>query len=178
MSRVGRKLITIPNGVKVTVTGNLINVQGPKGKLDYAMDEKFKAEVKDNKFSVSRPGDERKDMARHGLIRALVQNMIVGVTQGYTKELEIRGVGFKAQVQGKKLTLNLGYSHPIVYDIPEGITIQTPKPTQVVVSGIDNTKVGQISAKIRNFYLSEPYKGKGVRYLGEHVRQKAGKKVA
>jgi large subunit ribosomal protein L6 len=104
--------------------------------------------------------------------------MIVGVTQGYTKELEIRGVGFKAQVQGKKLTLNLGYSHPIVYDIPEGITIQTPKPTQVVVSGIDNTKVGQISAKIRNFYLSEPYKGKGVRYLGEHVRQKAGKKVA
>jgi len=178
MSRVGRKPIEIPSGVKVTVTSNNVEVQGAKGKLDYKADDRFKIEVKDNKVVVSSPSDERKDMAKHGLIRTLIQNMVKGVTEGYKKELEIQGVGFKAQVQGKKLTLNLGYSHPIVFEAPDGITLQAPKQNQLIISGIDKSKVGEVAAHIRDYYLPEPYKGKGIRYAREYVRHKAGKTVA
>ncbi|MFH1791358.1 MAG: 50S ribosomal protein L6 [Candidatus Omnitrophota bacterium] len=178
MSRVGRRPVTVTAGVKAEYANNIVTIQGPKGKLTYTVNKRFGVEIKGDRIIVTRPSDERKDMAIHGLIRSLIQNMIVGVTQGYTKELEIRGVGFKAQVQGKKLTMNLGYSHPVDYAIPEGITIQAPKPTQVVISGIDKAKVGEIAAEIREYYLPEPYKGKGIRYFGEYVRHKAGKTVA
>ncbi len=178
MSRVGRKPIDVPAGVKATISGSTINIEGPKGKLEYTFDNRFKASLKNNKISIQRPSDNREDASRHGLIRSLIHNMVIGVTKGYTKELEIRGVGFKAQVQGKKLTMQLGYSHPVIYDAPEGITIQAPKPTQIVVSGIDKAKVGEVASELREFYLAEPYKGKGIRYVGEYVRHKAGKTVA
>jgi len=178
MSRVGKRPITIPSGVKVTFANNVINVQGSKGKLDYGVDERFKIEIKDNKVTVSRPSDNRFDMSKHGLIRTLIQNMIIGVTEGYKKELEIKGVGYKAQVQGQKLTMSLGFSHPAVYEVPKGITVQIPKPTQIVVSGTDKAKVGEVTAEIREYYLPEPYKGRGIRYVGEYVRHKAGKTVA
>ncbi|MCK4463160.1 MAG: 50S ribosomal protein L6 [Candidatus Omnitrophica bacterium] len=178
MSRVGRKPIDILAGVKATISGSTINIEGPKGKLEYTFDNRFKASLKNNKISIQRPSDNREDASRHGLIRSLIHNMVIGVTKGYTKELEIKGVGFKAQVQGKKLTMQLGYSHPIIYDAPEGITIQAPKPTQIVVSGIDKAKVGEVASELREFYLAEPYKGKGIRYAGEYVRHKAGKTVA
>lgn len=178
MSRVGRRPIDIPAGVKTELKGNVLAIQGPKGKQDIKIPEYFKTEVKDNKIVITRSSDENIIVAKHGLTRALIKNMVIGVTQGYTKELEIRGVGFKAQVQGRKLVLNLGYSHQIDYQIPEGITITAAKPTQVVISGIDKAKVGEIAAEIRDFYLPEPYKGKGVRYFNEYVRHKAGKTVA
>jgi len=178
MSRVGKKPVPVPSDVKASLADNVVTIQGPKGKLEYKVDSRFKVEIKDNKISIGRPSDDRIDMARHGLIRSLLQNNIIGVTKGYSKELEIRGVGFKAAVQGKKLLLNLGYSHQIDFSIPDGITIQAPKPTQVIISGIDKAKVGEVSAEIREFYLPEPYKGKGIRYLNEYVRHKAGKTVA
>lgn len=178
MSRVGRRPVDIPSGVKVTCAGNVVSIEGAKGKLEYKFDERFKIEVKDNKVIVSRPSEDRKDKAMHGLIRSYVKNMTIGVTEGYKKELEIRGVGYKAQVQGRKLTMNLGFSHPAVYEAPEGITLQAPKPTQIVVSGIDKAKVGEVAAEIREYYLPEPYKGRGIRYFGEYVRHKAGKTVA
>lgn len=178
MSRVGKKPIDIPAGVKANISGSTINIEGPKGKLEYTFDNRFKASLKDNKIFIQRPSDSIKDASRHGLIRSLIHNMIIGVTKGYSKELEIRGVGFKAQVQGKKLTMQLGYSHPVIYDAPEGITIQAPKPTQIIVSGIDKAKVGEVASELREFYLAEPYKGKGIRYVGEYVRHKAGKTVA
>lgn len=178
MSRVGKKPINLPSGVKAAITGNSIKIEGQKGILEYTFDTRFKAELKDGRIHITRPSDEIKDTSTHGLIRSLIQNMVIGVTSGYMKELEIRGVGFKAQVQGKKLTMQLGYSHPINYDIPEGITINTPKPTQIVINGIDKAKVGEVAAEIRKFYLPEPYKGRGLRYVGEYVRHKAGKTVA
>jgi len=178
MSRVGKKPIAIPAGVKVTAANHVVTVQGPKGKLDLHMDDRFKVEIKDNKVTVIRPTDQREDSAKHGLYRTYILNMIIGVTQGYQKELEIHGVGFKAQVAGKKLTLNLGYSHPIDFMAPEGITLLAPKPNQLTVAGIDKIKVGEVAAKLRSFYLPEPYKGKGIRYFKEHVRHKAGKTVA
>lgn len=178
MSRIGKKPIDMLAGVKATVSGNTINIEGPKGKLEYTFDNRFKASLKDNKISIQSPSDSREDVSRHGLIRSLINNMIIGVAKGYSKELEIRGVGFKAQVQGGKITMQLGYSHPIVYDAPEGIAIQAPKPTQIIISGIDKAKVGEVAAELRAFYLAEPYKGKGIRYVGEYVRHKAGKTVA
>ena len=178
MSRVGKKPISIPSGVKVAISGNTIKIEGPKGKLEYTFDSKFKVEIKDNKITVKRPSDDREFMSKHGLTRTLIQNMIIGVTEGHSKQLEIRGVGFKAQVQGNKITMQLGYSHPVIYDIPEGITVKTPKPTEVHISGIDKSKVGEVAAEIRESYLPEPYKGKGIRYVGEYVRHKAGKTVA
>ncbi len=178
MSRVGKKPIDMPAGVKATISGNTIKIEGVKGKLEYAFDNRFKASLENNKISIQKPSDNREDASRHGLIRSLIHNMVIGVTQGYSKELEIKGVGFKAQVQGKKLTMQLGYSHPVIYDAPEGIKIQAPKPTQIVVSGIDKAKVGEVASELREFYLPEPYKGKGIRYVGEYVRHKAGKTVA
>lgn len=178
MSRIGKKPLKIPAGVKVNVSGSTINIEGPKGKLSYNMDARFKVEVKGDIFTVSRPSDEKQDKSTHGLIRSLVNNMIIGVTEGYKKDLEITGVGFKAQVQGKVLSLQLSYTHPINYNIPEGITIETPKPNIIMIKGIDKAKVGEAAAEIRDYYRPEPYKGKGIKYSGEHVRRKAGKAVA
>ena len=178
MSRIGKKPVAIPGGVKAAVSANTISIEGPKGKLSYSFNPDFKVEVKDNAVIVTRPSDEKQDKATHGLIRSLVNNMIIGVTQGYKKELEITGVGFKAAVQGKVLNLQLSYSHPINFNIPDGIMVETPKPNLVTIKGIDKAKVGEVAAEIRDFYRPEPYKGKGIKYAGEHVRRKAGKAVA
>ncbi|MBI5123888.1 MAG: 50S ribosomal protein L6, partial [Candidatus Omnitrophica bacterium] len=155
-----------------------ITIEGAKGKLTYNIPPRFKVEAKDNKVTVTRPSDEKQDRATHGLIRSLINNMAIGVSSGYMKELEITGVGFKAAAQGKVLNIQLSYTHPINFNIPEGITIETPKPTNIVIKGIDKVMVGKCAAEIRDFYRPEPYKGKGIRYAGEHVRRKAGKAVA
>lgn len=178
MSRIGKKPIAIPAGVKASLAGNVMTIEGKNGKLSYAIPPRFKVEVKDNTITVFRPSDEKQDKATHGLIRSLLNNMIIGVTDGYKKELEITGVGFKAQVQGKVLNILLSYSHPINYNIPDGITIETPKPNLITIKGIDKAKVGEAAAEIRDYYRPEPYKGKGIKYVGEHVRRKAGKAVA
>ena len=177
MSRIGKKPVDLPSGVKVAVANNVITVEGAKGKLQFNIPARFKVEVKDNKVIVTRPSEEKQDKATHGLIRSLINNMAIGVSAGYMKELEISGVGFKAAVQGKVLTIQLSYTHPINFNIPEGITIETPKPTNIVIKGIDKIKVGEVAAEIRDFYRPEPYKGKGIKYAGEYVRRKAGKAV-
>ena len=178
MSRVGKKPINIPNNVKVSVGKGVITVESEKGKLEYKIPHPIKVKVKGNEVIVSRSSDSQKDMSLHGLVRTLISNMIKGVTEGYKKELEIKGVGYKAQAKESTLTISLGFSHPVEYPIPEGITIETPKPTIIVVKGIDKVKVGEVAAELRDFYKPEPYKGKGVRYAGEYVRHKAGKTVA
>jgi large subunit ribosomal protein L6 len=179
MSRVGKKPIQIVKGVKANVNGNTVLVEGPKGKLSQDFPASIKVEVSGEQIVVSPRGDEKaKNIgALHGLTRSLINNMIVGVTNGYQKELEIQGVGFRAQVSGKKLVMQLGFSHPVEFHIPEGIVIEAPKPTQVIIKGIDKHKVGQTAAEIRDIYPPEPYKGKGIRYLGEYVRKKVGKAV-
>lgn len=178
MSRIGKKPIDIPSGVKVTVQDRSVVVEGPKGKTTRALPQRISVAVKDNRVQVERQGNIATDRALHGLIRALIANMIKGVTEGYKKEMEIVGVGFKAQVQGTKLTMALGFSHPVVFNAPEGIKIETPKPTQLVISGIDKEKVGEVAAELRAIYPPEPYKGKGIRYAGEAVRRKVGKAQA
>jgi len=177
MSRVGRKPINIPKDVKVNIKDNEVTVQGPKGKLVMKIPRAFKVELKENEISVSRPSDLKGDIARHGLYRSLIDNMIVGVSKGYSKQLEIQGVGYKAQAQGKSLNLALGFSHQVNFPIPEGITIKTPKPTQIFIESIDKKLLGDVAATIRAYYKPEPYKGKGIRYHGEYVRRKAGKAV-
>ena len=178
MSRIGKKPVSLPAEVKANVVGSKVTIEGPKGKLDIAIPPKFKVEVKDNKISVARPSDEKQDKAFHGMLRSRLNNMVIGVTNGYQKDLEITGVGFKAAVQGKVLNIQLSYSHPINFNIPDGLTIETPKPTIIIIKGIDKVKVGKAAAEIRDFYRPEPYKGKGIKYAGEHVRRKAGKAVA
>jgi len=178
MSRVGKQPIKVSAGVKVVIDKNQVNVQGPKGKLDFNIPYGVTAEVKDDLIIVTRMSDIKAHRMKHGLVRALINNMVVGVTEGFTKELEIQGVGFKAQLNDKKLVLNLGFSHPIEYVIPDGITVEVPKPTHIILKGIDKQQVGQVAAEIRLFYKPEPYKGKGVRYVGEYVKKKAGKTVA
>ena len=178
MSRVGKRPIDIPQGVKVQKKDSAVYVEGPKGKLDYSLPQGINVDIKDNIIAVTRSSDNKQQRALHGLARALVANMVKGVAEGFSKQLEIIGVGFKAQLSGKKLILNLGYSHPIEYQTPDGITIETPKPTQITVKGIDKQAVGEVAAEIRDFYKPEPYKGKGVRYVGEYVRKKVGKTVA
>ncbi len=177
MSRVGKKLIVVPKGVKVNVNNNRVAAEGPKGKLDIEVPQAYKVELKDNTISLSRPSDLKKDMSLHGLYRSLVNNVIEGVQNGYKKELEIQGVGYKAQAQGKNLNLQLGFSHQVTLPIPAGITIKTAKPTQISIEGIDKQLVGQVAASIRALYKPEPYKGKGIRYKNEYVRRKAGKAV-
>lgn len=175
MSRVGRMPIDIPAGVTATLDGQVITVKGPKGELTRTLHPDMKVTVQDNVITVERPNDEKNNRALHGLTRALIANMIKGVTEGFKKELEIVGVGYRAQMKGKKLALTLGFSHPLELDAPEGITIECPSATQIVISGINNEHVGEFAAKIRGYRLPEPYKGKGIRYVGEHVRRKAGK---
>jgi large subunit ribosomal protein L6 len=177
MSRVGKKAINIPKQVKAQVKDNEVTIEGPKGKMAMKIPVNFKVTSAPESISISRPSNLKKDMALHGLYRSLVNNMVIGVLEGYSKRLEVQGVGYKAQVQGKNLNMQLGFSHQVNFPIPEGITIKTPKPTQIVVEGIDKKLVGDTAAAIRLFYKPEPYKGKGIRYEGEYVRRKAGKAV-
>jgi large subunit ribosomal protein L6 len=175
MSRIGRLPIPVPSGVDVTIDGSLVTVKGPKGSLAHTVVEPISVAKDDGVLSVTRPDDERDSRARHGLTRTLVNNMVVGVTDGYRKGLEITGVGYRAALSGKKLQLNLGYRHQIEIDPPEGITFEVENPTRLAVVGIDKELVGQIAAKVRATRKPEPYKGKGVRYAGEYIRRKAGK---
>ena len=177
MSRIGKKLIEVPKNVKLALDNGLIHVEGPKGKLHFKISPRIKAALKDNRLTFDRVSIQKSDKALHGTTRSVINNMILGVTNGFSKELAIEGVGFKAQVQGKSLNLLLGFTHPVVFEVPEGLTVETPKPTQVLIKGVDKVQVGHFAAKIRKVYVAEPYKGKGVRYLGEVVRRKAGKTV-
>jgi large subunit ribosomal protein L6 len=176
MSRIGKLPIAIPSGVTFTVTpDNVVTVKGPKGQLVKAMRKDMNIAVEDNLIVVKRNNDEKESRALHGLTRALINNMVVGVTEGYAKTLELVGVGYRAQLQGKKLVLNLGFSHPIEVEAVEGITFETPAPTKVIVKGIDKELVGDVSADIRNWRRPEPYKGKGIKYENEVIRRKEGK---
>jgi len=175
MSRIGRQPITVPSGVEVTIDGGRVAVKGPKGSLSHEVPDPIVVRQEEGSLLVERPNDERRSRALHGLSRTLVQNMVTGVTDGFTKELEIQGVGYRAALQGSNITLALGFSHPVNVEAPEGITFEVPIPTRVIVKGIDKEKVGQVAANIRKIRKPEPYKGKGVRYLGEHVQRKAGK---
>jgi large subunit ribosomal protein L6 len=176
MSRIGIKPIDIPSGVEVKINeGNLVEVKGPKGSLKTQLDPKMDIKIEDNKVLVNRPNDTKKYKSLHGLTRTLIFNMIEGVTKGYEKKLEIVGTGYRAQKQGKKLVLNLGYSHPIELEEPEGIQIEVPAATQIIVKGIDKQLVGNVAAKIRDYRRPEPYKGKGIKYADEVIRRKAGK---
>ena len=175
MSRIGKKPVPIPSGVKVEVKEGIVYIEGPKGKLTQTTRNQVKVNVENNQVVVSRFSDSKFDKSVHGLYRALIANMIKGVTEGYSKELEIAGIGFKAQVEANKLKMQLGYSHPVIFPIPEGIKIETPKQTQIVIRGIDKEKVGEIASEIRYLCPPEPYKGKGIRFAGEYIKKKVGK---
>lgn len=175
MSRIGKKPVPVPNGVTVTVNGNTISVKGPKGELSRTLHPDMQVAVSDGNVNVTRPSDEQNHRALHGLTRSLIANMVEGVTQGYRKQLEITGVGYKAEVKPFGLQLALGFSHPVEYRAPAGIKLSAPQPTAVVIEGADKEKVGQVAAEIRALRKPEPYKGKGVKYQGEQVRRKAGK---
>lgn len=176
MSRIGRMPITVPSGVDVKISaGNEVTVKGPKGTLTQQLHPDMKIELKDGVLTVTRPSDVKEHRALHGLTRSLLNNMVEGVTNGFSKELEINGVGYRAQLQGKKLVMNLGYSHLVEMDPIDGITIEVPAPNKIVVSGADKQRVGHIVAIIREKRLPEPYKGKGIKYATEHIRRKEGK---
>jgi large subunit ribosomal protein L6 len=177
VSRIGRKPVTVPDGVTVDIKPGMVSVKGPKGELSQALSPDMKVTQSDGTLTVDRPTDRGEHRALHGLTRSLIANMVTGVTDGYEKRLEIQGVGYRARLQGKALELNVGYSHPISVSAPDGIDFEVPVPTQVVVKGIDKQLVGEIAARIRRTRPPEPYKGKGVRYAGEHVRRKVGKRA-
>jgi large subunit ribosomal protein L6 len=177
VSRIGRKPITVPDGVTIDVKPGVVAVKGPKGELTQAVSQDMKVTQSDGTLTIERPTDRGEHRALHGLTRSLIANMVQGVTDGYEKRLEIQGVGYRARLQGKALELSVGYSHPISVSAPEGIDFEVPVPTQVVVRGIDKQLVGEIAARIRRTRPPEPYKGKGVRYVGEHVRRKVGKRA-
>ena len=178
MSRVGRKPISIVKGVTVSQKDGKVMVSGPKGELSATVHPEITVEIKPTEVHVSRHADDGPHRALHGLWRALIQNMINGVTQGYSQKLEIVGVGYRAEMKGKKLHLLLGYSHPILFGPPEGVNLEVPTQTSIMISGIDKQLVGLVAAKIRSFRPPEPYKGKGVKYEGEYIRRKAGKAAA
>jgi large subunit ribosomal protein L6 len=175
MSRVGRKIIPVPKDVKVQVGQAALQVQGPKGKLETPVPPGISFELKGTELACKRTNDERQQRAFHGMARALAQNAIRGVTEGFSKDLDIVGVGYRAQVEGNKVVFSLGFSHPVEYRIPEGIKIAVDKQTRVTVSGIDRQKVGQVAAEIRGLRRPDPYKQKGIRYVGEVLKKKAGK---
>lgn len=175
MSRIGRKPIPIPQGVQVRIERDLVEVKGPKGVLSHRIPPEIEVSVEDGEIRVRRKVENKRGKSLHGLTRSLIANMVQGVTEGFEKRLEIVGVGYRAQLEGKALRLSLGYSHPVIYSIPEGIEIQVPQPTKIVVRGIDKQKVGQVAAEIRALKKPDAYKGKGIRYEGEVVRLKAGK---
>jgi large subunit ribosomal protein L6 len=175
MSRIGKQPVGVPSGVDVKLDGGHLVVKGPKGQLELDVHPEMQVSVDDGELTVARPSDKKEHRALHGLTRALINNMVTGVTEGFERRLEIVGVGYRAELKGKGLTLSLGFSHTIDYPAPDGIEFEVPQPTNIVVRGIDKQKVGQVAAEIRAFRPPEPYKGKGVRYAGEHVRRKAGK---
>src|SRR5262252_9509260 len=177
MSRIGKQSIAIPPKVKVEVKGQQVHVEGPKGKLNWELPQRTSLKVVDGKVVVDRKGNDAQAKALHGLSRALVNNMVRGVSEGFVKKLEIQGVGFKAAVQGKNVNLNLGYSHPINYPIPDQIKVTVEENTKLTIEGPSKEVVGRVAAEIRSYYPPEPYKGKGVRYVGEHVQRKEGKTV-
>lgn len=177
MSRIGKIPVAIPAKVKVEVKDRKVFVEGPKGKLDWTLPRRTTAAIENNSVVVSRQGEDAEAKALHGLSRALINNMIKGVSDGYVKKLEIQGVGFKAAVTGKNVTLNLGYSHPIVYPIPDQIKVTVEENTKLTIEGPNKEVVGQVASEIRSYYPPEPYKGKGVRYAGEQVKRKEGKTV-
>jgi large subunit ribosomal protein L6 len=175
MSRVGQAPIRLPEGVEVSIAAGRVTVNGPRGELQRDLPEGIRVERVDGELRVHRDGEEREQRALHGLIRSLVANMVQGVTQGYQSNLQIQGVGYRAQKRGEELELSVGFSHPVRKRAPDGITFDVPTPTSIVVRGIDKELVGQTAAEIRAIRKPEPYKGKGIRYEGEHVRRKAGK---
>lgn len=177
MSRLGRRPVLLKESVKVEIQKGQVTLQGPKGNLSLQIPSGIRVEQKDKQLLLERESDSKALRSLHGTCRSLLGSMVQGVTEGFKRELEIEGVGFRAQVQGKKLTLQLGFSHPVEFQIPEDIQILTPAQNRVVVEGIDKAKVGAVASKIRSFYPPEPYKGKGIRYAGELLRRKAGKTV-
>ena len=176
MSRIGKKPVPVPAGVTVNLSGQNLSVKGPKGEAKFVLVEHVLAKLEDGNISVNPRDQSRLSRSCWGMSRSMIANMIKGVTTGYSRSLEISGVGYRAAVQGRMLQLNLGYSHDVSYPIPEGITIQTPRPTEIVVTGTDKQRVGQVAAEIRGFRPPEPYKGKGIKYADEKVRRKEGKK--
>ena len=177
MSRIGKQPIPVPDGVEITIEPQLVKVKGPKGELQERVSRDIGIEQQNGEIVVSRPTDRGEHRALHGLTRSLIANMVEGVTNGYEKRLEIQGVGYRAQLQGKKLVLALGYSHPVEMDAPEGIDFEVPAPTRIVVRGISKQVVGEVAANIRKQRPPEPYKGKGIRYEGEYVARKVGKRA-
>lgn len=175
MSRIGLKPIEIPEGVEVKIENNTVHVKGPKGELSKTFSEKMKINLDDKVITVEREDDDKESRSLHGTTRSLIQNMVIGVSQGFQKELEIIGVGYRAQKQGNKLVVNAGYSHPVEIEPEENIEIEVPKNTEIIVKGIDKERVGAVAANIRAIRKPEPYKGKGIRYKGEYVRRKEGK---
>lgn len=175
MSRIGRKPITVPAGVDVTIDGSAVTVKGPKGTLSGTFNSNMTIAKDGDVITVTRPNDEKENRSLHGLTRTLISNMIEGVNNGFTKNLEIVGIGYRANMQGKDLVLSVGFSHTVTVTPPEGVTVTVPSPNQIVVTGADKQKVGQLAAEIRGVRPPEPYKGKGIRYADEHVRRKEGK---
>ena len=177
MSRIGRQPIPVPDGVSVAIAPELVSVKGPKGELSERIDRDMKVEQQDGTVVVTRPSDRGEHRALHGLTRTLISNMVAGVTEGFEKRLEIQGVGYRAQLKGKNLELALGYSHPVPIEAPENVEFEGPQPTQVIVRGISKQVVGETAARIRKQRPPEPYKGKGIRYEGEYVMRKVGKRA-
>lgn len=175
MSRIGNKPITVPEGVEVKLDGQRITVKGPKGTLERDINKNITVKLENNVITVTRPNDEKENRSLHGLTRTLINNMIQGVSKEYTKQLEINGVGYRAAKQGNTLVLTLGYSHPVKMEEPAGITYEVPNPNSVIVRGIDKELVGQMAAEVRKQRLPEPYRGKGIKYVDEHIRRKEGK---
>jgi large subunit ribosomal protein L6 len=178
MSRIGKKQIVVPSGIKFEADGKKVKVSAKGKTLELDIPAGFIVSIDGDKVAVKRPTDSKRDRTMHGTIRSLVQNMVIGFKDGFQKKLEITGVGYKAQLKGKNLVLDIGRSHAITYPVPEGITLEVPTQTEVFVKGFDKQKVGQVAADIRGYYPPEPYKGKGIKYAGEHIRRKQGKSVA
>jgi large subunit ribosomal protein L6 len=175
MSRIGKMPVTVPAGVEVKVDGNTVTVKSSKGVLTREFNERVSFELSDGSLTVTRPDDSRESRALHGLSRALLNNMVMGVAEGFTKTLEIHGVGYRAAMKGSDIELQVGFSHSVVFEAPDGITFEVPEPTRITVTGLDKELVGQVASDIRKIRPPEPYKGKGIRYAGEVVRRKAGK---
>lgn len=177
MSRKGKIPLALPKEVKLSISPSSVLVEGPKGKLSLPIPSGIKVENKENVVHVSRTADTKQNRANHGTVRSILDHMVIGVTKGHRKELEIQGVGFRAQLQGQKLLINLGFSHPVEFEVPKELKITVPQPTSIVIEGVDKALVGLIAANIRDLKKPEPYKGKGIRYHGENVRRKQGKSV-
>ncbi|MCK5812177.1 MAG: 50S ribosomal protein L6 [Clostridiales bacterium] len=175
MSRIGKMPITIPKGVDIKIDGNVITVKGSKATLTQTFPKEMVVKVDNGVLTVERPNDLKRNKAFHGLTRSLINNMVIGVTTGFEKKLEINGVGYRAQMQGKKLVLSLGYSHPLEMELPDGISVEVPTQTSIIVKGSDKQAVGQFAAVVRSLRKPEPYLGKGIKYAGEHIRRKEGK---